>query len=59
MCCEMSYLYIGLLTQLLYLNYVGFLNKLLNKYGIDPKRATVGNSHRHGPLHIRAVWLVQ
>ena len=26
MCCEMSYLYIGLLTQLSYLTYVGFLN---------------------------------
>jgi hypothetical protein len=29
MCCEVSYLYIGLLTQLSYLTYVGFLN---NKY---------------------------
>ena len=28
MCCEMSYLYIGLLTQLSYLTYVGFLNIL-------------------------------
>ena len=27
MCCEVSYLYIGLLTQLSYLIYVGFLNK--------------------------------
>ena len=26
MCCEVSYLYIGLLTQLFYLIYVGFLN---------------------------------
>ena len=26
MCCEVSYLYIGLLTQLSYLTYVGFLN---------------------------------
>jgi hypothetical protein len=26
MCCEMSFLYIGLLTQLSYLTYVGFLN---------------------------------
>ena len=26
MCCKMSYLYIGLLTQLSYLTYVGFLN---------------------------------
>ena len=26
MCCEISYLYIGLLTQLFYLTYVGFLN---------------------------------
>jgi hypothetical protein len=26
MCCEVSYLYIGLLTQLFYLTYVGFLN---------------------------------
>ena len=26
MCCEVSYLYIGLLTQPLYLTYVGFLN---------------------------------
>ena len=25
MCCEVSYLYIGLLTQLSYLTYVGFL----------------------------------
>jgi hypothetical protein len=25
-CCEVSYLYIGLLTQLSYLTYVGFLN---------------------------------
>ena len=25
-CCEVSYLYIGLLTQLFYLTYVGFLN---------------------------------
>ena len=29
MCCEVSYLYIGLLTQLSYLIYVGFLNILL------------------------------
>ena len=27
MYCEVSYLYIGLLTQLSYLTYVGFLNK--------------------------------
>ena len=26
MCCEVSYLYIGLLTQLSYLTYVRFLN---------------------------------
>ena len=26
MCCEVSYLHIGLLTQLSYLTYVGFLN---------------------------------
>ena len=26
MCCELSYLYIGLLTQLSYLTYMGFLN---------------------------------
>ena len=26
MYCEVSYLYIGLLTQLLYLTYAGFLN---------------------------------
>jgi hypothetical protein len=26
MCCEVFYLYIGLLTQLSYLTYVGFLN---------------------------------
>ena len=26
MCCEVSYLYIGLLTQLSYLTYVGFFN---------------------------------
>ncbi len=26
MCCEVSYLYIGLLTQISYLTYVGFLN---------------------------------
>ncbi len=26
MCCEVSYLYIGLLTQLSYLTYMGFLN---------------------------------
>jgi hypothetical protein len=26
MCCEVSYLYIGLLIQLFYLIYVGFLN---------------------------------
>ena len=26
MCCEVSYLYIGLLTQLFYLTYVEFLN---------------------------------
>ena len=26
MCCKVSYLYIGLLTQLSYLTYVGFLN---------------------------------
>jgi hypothetical protein len=26
MCCEVSYLYIGLLTQPSYLTYVGFLN---------------------------------
>ena len=26
MCCEVSYLYVGLLTQLSYLTYVGFLN---------------------------------
>jgi hypothetical protein len=30
MCCEVSYLYIGLLTQLSYLTYVGFLN---SEYG--------------------------
>jgi hypothetical protein len=29
MCCEVSYLYIGLLTQLSYLTYVGFLNNIL------------------------------
>ena len=29
MCCEVSYLYIGLLTQLSYLTYVGFLNSFL------------------------------
>ena len=29
MCCEVSYLYLGLLTQLSYLIYVGFLNILL------------------------------
>ena len=29
MCCEVSYLYIGLLTQLSYLIYVGFLNSCL------------------------------
>ena len=27
MCCEVSYLYIGLLTQLSYLTYVGFPNR--------------------------------
>ncbi len=32
MCCEMSYLYIGVITQLSYLNYVGFLNMC----SIDP-----------------------
>ena len=26
MCCEVSYLYIGLLTQFSYITYVGFLN---------------------------------
>jgi hypothetical protein len=26
MCCEVSYLYIGLLTELSYLTYMGFLN---------------------------------
>ena len=26
MCCEVSYLYIGVITQLSYLNYVGFFN---------------------------------
>ena len=28
MFCEVSYLYIGLLTQLSYLTYVGYLNRL-------------------------------
>ena len=27
-CCEVSYLYIGLLTQLFYLIYAGFLNTI-------------------------------
>jgi hypothetical protein len=31
MCCEVSYLYIGLLTQLSYLTYVGFLNITVNR----------------------------
>ena len=30
MCCEVSYFYIGLLTQLSYLTNVGFLNIFLN-----------------------------
>ena len=30
MCCEVSYLYIGLLTQLSYLTYVRFLNNNYN-----------------------------
>ena len=34
MCCEVSYLYIGLLTQLSYLTYVGFLNILPQTQGI-------------------------
>ncbi len=43
MCCEVSYLYIGLLTQLSYLTYVGFLNtqrererERVNNYFIVP-----------------------
>jgi hypothetical protein len=32
MYCEVSYLYIGLLTQLSYLTYVGFFN---NKEGVE------------------------
>jgi hypothetical protein len=32
MCYEISYLYIGLLTQLSYLTYVGFLNKIVRKH---------------------------
>jgi hypothetical protein len=34
MCCEVSYLYIGLLTQLSYLTYVGFLNIPLQTQGV-------------------------
>jgi hypothetical protein len=33
-CCEVSYLYIGLLTQLSYLTYVGFLNILPQTQGV-------------------------
>ena len=32
MCCKVSYLYIGLLTQLSYLTYVGFLNTFIFGY---------------------------
>jgi hypothetical protein len=35
MCCEVSYLYIGLLTQLSYLTYVGFLNKIEHLFVVD------------------------
>jgi hypothetical protein len=34
MCYEVSYLYIGLLTQLSYLTYVGFLNILPQTQGV-------------------------
>ena len=34
MCCEVSYLYIGLLTQLFYLTYVGFLNIFPQTQGV-------------------------
>ena len=34
MCHEVSYLYIGLLTQLSYLTYVGFLNILPQTQGV-------------------------
>ncbi len=34
MCCNVSYLYIRLLTQLSYLTYVGFLNIPLQTQGV-------------------------
>ena len=34
MCCEVSYLYVRLLTQLSYLTYVGFLNIPLQTQGV-------------------------
>jgi EIX receptor 1/2 len=35
MCCEVSYLYIGLLTQLFYLTYMRFLNTLDSFQGLE------------------------
>ena len=35
MCCEVSYLYIGLLTQLSYLTYVRFLNRTITLFSLS------------------------
>ena len=47
MCCEISYLYIGLLTQLSYLTYVRFLNIYITQGGINWQSHLKRISHYH------------
>ena len=61
MCYEVSYLYIGLLTQLSYLTYVGFLNRYkhhVHKSTISPfYNPILFGSSRHCILSFNATFL--
>jgi hypothetical protein len=59
MCCEVSYLYIGLLTQLSYLTYVGFLNIPLQTQGVIFNVAfEFGNKRIAQISWLNSAWLV-